>query len=141
MWLISMAHDSSSGQWIFVMMRLYDKCFNAIDRLVREHNFVKTEWGNLNIVATKWIHKGTISGPQFQKFTFFGAPDFFFFLGIFRENFTVHNKLPIQQFSWKQPIFGNRDNSSLMGQFKPVFLVNHLNIDFLKFKCIFYFSW
>ena len=55
--------------------------------------------------------KGIISDPKFKKFTF--SEPFRFFC-IFNENFTAI-KLPVQQFSWKQHIFGNRDNSLLVG--------------------------
>ena len=48
--------------------------------------------------------------PKFQTELFPEHPDFFH---IQRELY--FNKLPIQQFSWKQRNFGKRDNSLLLG--------------------------
>ena len=55
--------------------------------------------------------KGAISDPKFQKFFFFQILQNF--LHIQRE--LLCNKLPIQQFSWKQHILGSRDNTLLLG--------------------------
>ena len=55
--------------------------------------------------------KETISDRAFQTSLFFQTPRFFFYIQ--RE---LHcNNLPIQQLSWKQHIFGKRDNSLLLG--------------------------
>ena len=65
--------------------------------------------GNENMIGIR-AFKGTISDCQFQTSFFFQTPTFFC---IFRELHCIN--LPIQQLSWKQHIFGKRDNSLLLG--------------------------
>ena len=54
--------------------------------------------------------KGTISDRKFQTSLRFPKPQIFMF------RVELHyNKLPVQQFSWKQHSFGKRDHSLLLG--------------------------
>ena len=57
------------------------------------------------------VFKWTISDCQFQRSLFPKPP--VFFLHIQRELHYI--SLPIQQLTWKQHIFGKRDNSLLLG--------------------------
>ena len=62
-------------------------------------------------LPTRWLK--ALSVMVNSKFHFFRTPRFFC---IFKENSEI-NKLPIQQFSQKQHIFGERDDSLLLIDF------------------------